>query len=91
VTEAVALMPGRYHARFRLVGTMGSLMPRIPAWVGRLEPLDAGHCVLTLRADTWEDLAARALLAGAEMTLLEPEELRPHLHGMAERLRRAAT
>jgi predicted DNA-binding transcriptional regulator YafY len=53
-----------------------------------LEPIDDGHCVLTVGGDTVETIAALIVQAGVEFTLLEPAELAQPIRDIAARLLR---
>jgi predicted DNA-binding transcriptional regulator YafY len=90
VAEAIAYAPYRYRARFKLAASAETLGERVPPWIGVLEPLDAGHSVLSTGGPTPEALLHQVMLCGVDFELLEPEDLRPELSKIAARLQRAA-
>jgi len=86
VSRAISSMPHRYQARVRLNGSLGDIKARIPPWLGVLEPLDDGHCFLTIGGETHEMIAAMIVHAGVDFTLLEPPELAQPIRDVAARL-----
>jgi predicted DNA-binding transcriptional regulator YafY len=89
VAEAISYAPYRVRARFKLAGAVAALAPRMPPWVGVLEPLDATHSLLSTGAETPEALIAQVVLCGVDFELVEPEDLRPKLLEIASRLQLA--
>jgi predicted DNA-binding transcriptional regulator YafY len=57
---------------------------------GIVEPLDEGTAKLTLAGDSLDALTIPLGLLGADFDILEPDELREHLSGIAARFRSAA-
>jgi predicted DNA-binding transcriptional regulator YafY len=90
ISNAIASAPYRFHAKFRLQGSMALVAPSTPPWGGVLEPLDKAHCMLSTGADSPEALVLQVLLCGVDFDLIEPAELRPSLLKIAARLQRAA-
>ena len=90
VTNAISSAPYRFRAKFRLLGSMASVAPGTPPWVGALEPLDETHCLLSTGADSPEALVLQVMLCGVDFDLIEPANLRPPLAKIAARLKRAA-
>ena len=86
VSRAISSMPHRHQARVRVNGSMTDIKARIPPWLGLLEPLDDGHCLLTIGGDTHEMIAAMIVHAGVDFTLLEPPELAQPIREVAARL-----
>lgn len=86
VSRAISASPYRYQARLRVNVSVGELRNRIPPWLGVLEPLDDGHCILTIGGESYEMLATMAVHAGVEFTLLEPQELAQPIREIAARL-----
>ena len=86
VSRAISSMPHRYQARVRVNGTVSDIKARIPPWLGVLEPLDDGHCLLTIGGETHEMIAAMIVHAGVDFTLLEPPELAQPIRQVAARL-----
>jgi predicted DNA-binding transcriptional regulator YafY len=90
VSNAIASAPYRFHAKFRLKGSIASVAPAAPPWVGVLEPINETHCMLSTGADSPEALVLQVMLCGADFDLIEPAELRRSLTKIASRLQRAA-
>ena len=86
VSRSITALPYRFQVRLRVEGSMPDVRGRIPAWMGVLEPLDEGHCVLTAGGDTYETVAALIVQTGMEFTLLEPLELAQPIRQIAARL-----
>lgn len=90
VTEAITYAPYRYRARFKLAGSTAELAGRVPPWLGLLDPMDETHSMLSIGAESLDALALHVLLCGTDFELIEPDDLRPRLMEIAERLRRGA-
>ena len=86
VAESLASSGGRYEARVRIAGTREELAARVPGWVGILEPLDEGACVLRVSAETIEGLVCHLLLCGEPFELIDPPALAPEIRAVARRL-----
>jgi predicted DNA-binding transcriptional regulator YafY len=78
------------HARVRVAGPAADLKARIPSWVGKVEPLDDSHSVLTVGGDCPEMLVALLLHAGEDFTVIGPPEAAQSIRDVAGRLLRAA-
>lgn len=90
VADAIRFAPFRYRARFRLAGSADELGERVPAWCGVLEPLDAHTSLLSTGAESLDALVFQVLLCRTPFELIEPDELRPALREIAQRLYSAA-
>jgi predicted DNA-binding transcriptional regulator YafY len=88
VSRAMSAMPHRFQARLRVHGSLSDLKARIPPWLGALEPLDDGQCLLSVGGETHEMIAAMIVHAGVDFTLLEPQELAQPIREVAARLLR---
>jgi hypothetical protein len=88
VRKSITSWPQHFHARVKVKGTLADLQPRIPAWIGRLEPLDQGHCLLDVSGDGPEMVAALLLHAGVQVTSIDPPEAAQPIREVAERLLR---
>ena len=86
VSRSIKVSPYRYQVRFRIKGSVADLRGRLEPWAGVLEPLDEGHCVLTMGGDSCETIAAMIIHAGVEFSLIEPAELAQPMRAVAERL-----
>lgn len=90
VARSVTTSPYAIKARFEVEGDLDTIRATVPPWVGLLEPLPEGRCLLTIGGDTLESLVALALHAGVELKLLDPPALADVFVARAERLLRAA-
>lgn len=90
VEQSITTAPYKLRARLAVQGDMETLRARIPSWVGLLEPLSEGTCVLTVGGDCMDSLVALSLHAGVDFELLDPPELAPLFEERAARLTRAA-
>jgi predicted DNA-binding transcriptional regulator YafY len=90
VTRSISTMPYRYRARLRLEGSVSSLRPRVPSWLGLLEFGSDTHSVLVFGGDSLEVMAALVGHVGMDFELLEPPELAEELERAARRLVRGA-
>jgi predicted DNA-binding transcriptional regulator YafY len=88
VSRSIAASPYRYRVRLKVIGSAAEVRTQVPPWIGVLEPIDNGHCMLTAGGDTYETLAALIVHSGVEFTLLEPEELAQPIRDIAARLLR---
>jgi predicted DNA-binding transcriptional regulator YafY len=88
VSRSIDSWRNRYRVRVRVKGTAADVRARVPPWLGTLEPLDDGHCVLTTGGDSYETVAALIMQTGVEFTLLEPPELAHSIREIAARLLR---
>jgi len=61
------------------------LAERFGPWIGRIEALDDGSCVLTTGAERLEDLAAWLGFLGADFLVSEPPELVAQIRALATR------
>ncbi len=86
VAHSISTSPYRQHARLRLAGSIASLRPRIPSWLGVLEPESSTHSVLRLGGESLEGLAALVGHVGLDFELLDPPELAEALERAAQRL-----
>ncbi len=88
VQKSITSWPQTLQARVRVKGSLGEVRSRVPSWVGAVEPLDAGHCVLTVGGDCPEMLVALLLHAGHDFTLIEPSPAAQPIREVARRLLR---
>jgi predicted DNA-binding transcriptional regulator YafY len=86
VSKSIRSWSYRYQARLRVRGSAAELQSRLPPWAGAIEPLDDGHCVVTVGGDSHEMLAAMIVHAGVEFSLIEPQELAQPMREIAARL-----
>jgi predicted DNA-binding transcriptional regulator YafY len=91
VSRGVPPTARRFQARITVHAAATAIAGRIGPWVGTLEAVDEGTCILDTGADTLELLAVYLGLLEADFSVIEPPELVAHLRGLADRYSRAAT
>jgi predicted DNA-binding transcriptional regulator YafY len=89
VSRSIAATPYASVVRLRLTGSVEELRERVPRWMGALEPIDDGSCVLTIGADTYEAAAVYAVHLGVDFAVIEPKEALEPMRAVAQRLLRA--
>jgi predicted DNA-binding transcriptional regulator YafY len=75
----------RHQARVVVAMPAAELMDRLGPWIGAIEPLDAGSCVLSTGAERVQELAAYLGLLDADFRVSEPPELVEQLEVLARR------
>jgi predicted DNA-binding transcriptional regulator YafY len=90
VARAISYAPYDVRVRLRVAGSAEALALRIPPWIGVLEPIDAGHCILAIGGPSLAAVAAHLVFVDADFEVLEPPELVPHIQAVADRLARSA-
>lgn len=90
VNQSVASDAYRYRARVVLHAPAQVVSEKLSAMSGRVEPLEGDRCVLHTGGESLEHLAIHLAFVGFEFEVIEPVELREHLHGLAGRLVRGA-
>lgn len=88
VSRSISASPYRYRVRLRLKSSAANVSTRIPPWMGVVEPLEEGDCILTTGGETYEAVAALVVQAGADYVLLEPQELAQPIRDIGARLLR---
>jgi predicted DNA-binding transcriptional regulator YafY len=81
----------RYQARVTVHADAASIAERIGPWVGTVEALDEGTCILDTGADSLEILAVYLGMLDADFFVSGPPELVAHLEVLAGRYGRSAT
>jgi hypothetical protein len=66
------------------------LAPRCSPAAGRLEAADPRTCILHTGSNSLDELALYIAVKGFDFQVLDPPELVPALHTLADRLRQAA-
>jgi predicted DNA-binding transcriptional regulator YafY len=81
--------PASHTVEVRVDAPAASVAARLGRWA-TAEPIDEGHCLLRMTADTfdWPAMALGSL--GAEFTVIAPPELAEYLREWGERFGRAA-
>ena len=75
----------RHQARVVVRAPADQLSERVGPWIGRLEALDDGSCVLTTGAERLDELAVYLGMLGADFSVTEPPELVAQLRVLAAR------
>jgi predicted DNA-binding transcriptional regulator YafY len=75
----------RHQARVVVKAPAAELAARFGPWIGRIEPVDDGSCVLTTGAERIEDFAAWLGFLGADFEVTEPPELVAEIQRLARR------
>ena len=88
VARSLASSQYPYQVRLRLQGSAADLAGRIPPWVGLLEPVDEGSCILNAGGESPETVVALIVHAGIDFVLLEPNTFAEPLRAIAARLLR---
>jgi len=91
VTRSLTTHAYPYQARVLLHTPIENVAERISPIAGRLERVDAEHCVLETGGHSLAALGLYISFLNVEFEVLDPPELRAELRVLAERLLRAAT
>jgi predicted DNA-binding transcriptional regulator YafY len=83
VSRATAVAPYRYTARVRVDGPFDAVQARVPPTTGLLE-VDGEATILVTGADDLDYLAGHLIWLGLPFEVLDPPELRDHLHRLAQ-------
>jgi predicted DNA-binding transcriptional regulator YafY len=90
VSQSISSAPYRYQARIRIQAPVEEVARRTSPAAGWLEAAGPDACILHTGSDSLDELALFVALKGFGFQVLEPPELIPVLHALAERLRAAA-
>jgi predicted DNA-binding transcriptional regulator YafY len=90
VAQRMSAAPSRYEARVTLHAPLEAIRKRVPAHWGSLEPVDDERCEYRTGDDDLDWLAQRIAMFRVDFEIHEPQELREHMLGLAERYRQAA-
>ena len=91
VTRSLTTNVYPHQARVLLHAPIETVAERISPTAGRLERVDAEHCVLETGAHSLALLGLYISFLNVEFEVLDPPELRSELRALAERLVRVAT
>jgi predicted DNA-binding transcriptional regulator YafY len=90
VSQAISSAPYRYQARILMHAPLAEVAQRSSPAAGRLAAAGPDACILHTGSNSLEELALYVAVKGFGFEVLEPPELIPVLHTLAERLRDAA-
>jgi predicted DNA-binding transcriptional regulator YafY len=90
VSQSISSAPYRYQARILVHAPVEEVARRTSPAAGRLEAAGPNACILHTGSHSLDELALFVALKGFGFQVLEPPELIPVLHALAERLRAAA-
>jgi predicted DNA-binding transcriptional regulator YafY len=91
VARGVAQSTWRYRARVVVHAPAATISERIGRFVGTIEPIDEGTCVVDAGADNPETLAVYLGMLGADFTVDAESGLAEHLGRLADRYRAAVS
>ncbi|MFC0038561.1 helix-turn-helix transcriptional regulator [Actinomadura rayongensis] len=91
ISHSISAAPYRYQARVLFHAPLERMAPRTSPAAGRLEAVDDRTCVFHTGSNSLEELALYVAVKGVDFEILDPPELIPVLHEIADRLHRAAT
>ncbi len=89
VVRGTASTAYRYPAKVRLHCPVEAVAERLPPAAGLLREQDDGSCLLETGSENLHDLASFLGSLGVPFTVLDPPELRDHLHTLAARYAQA--
>ncbi len=89
VARGVATLTWRYRARIVVHAPADAIAERIGRYVGTIEPIDAGSCLVDAGADSLETLAVYLGMLGADFTIDADSGLAEHVGRLADRYRAA--
>jgi predicted DNA-binding transcriptional regulator YafY len=90
VARGIASTRERHHAEILLHAPLAELSGRVPGYIGTLEALDEGSCLLSTSADWLGGLAVYVAGIGVDFEVRNPPELIELVGQLAERFARAA-
>jgi predicted DNA-binding transcriptional regulator YafY len=90
VAHSISTQVYTYQARVVLDAPLERMAQQLPPHVGKLEQIDAEHCVLETGGHSLEALGLYISLLGVDFRVLEPPELIEHVRALGQRLTRAA-
>ena len=91
VSRGVPVTARRFPARVTVHASAAAIAERIGPWVGTVEAVDEGTCILDTGADSLEILAVYLGMLDADFVVDGPPELVAHLRVLAGRYGRSAT
>ena len=91
VARGVATLAWRYRARIVVHASADAIAERIGRYVGTIEPIDAGSCIVDAGADSLETLAVYLGMLGADFTIDADSGLAEHVGRLADRYRAAVS
>lgn len=89
VSQSISSAPYRYQARILIHAPLAAAARRSSPASGRLEAIDQHTCILHTGSNSLDELALYIAIKGFDFQVLDPPELIPVLHTLAERLRKA--
>lgn len=90
VSQSISSAPYRYQARILIHAPLEAVAQRSSPAAGRLEAIDQHTCILHTGSNSLDELAIYIAVKSFDFHVLDPPELIPVLHTLAERLRKAA-
>jgi predicted DNA-binding transcriptional regulator YafY len=90
VSQSISSAPYRYQARILIHAPLAAVAQRSSPAAGRLEAAGEDTCLLNTGSNSLDELALYVAVKGFDFQVLDPPELIPVLHTLAERFRKAA-
>jgi predicted DNA-binding transcriptional regulator YafY len=90
VSQSIASAPYRYQARILIHAPLEDVAKHSSPAAGRLEATGKHTCILHTGSNSLDELALHVAVKSFDFQVLDPPELIPVLHTLAERLRKAA-
>jgi hypothetical protein len=90
VSQSISSAPYRYQARILIHAPVEDVAQHSPPAARRLEAAGRRTCILHTGSNSLDELALHVALKSFDFQVLDPPELIPVLHTLAERLRKAA-
>jgi len=90
VSQSIASAPYRYQARILIHAPLEDVAQHYSPAAGRLEAAGKHTCILHTGSNSLDELALYVAVKSFDFQVLDPPELIPVLHTLAERLRKAA-
>lgn len=89
VSRSISASSGQFVVRLRLPAPAHRARETMPPWLGAVDPVDDGCCILSIGLDDLDDLSAYVGHLRVDFELIEPAEASVHLRGQAQRFLRA--
>jgi predicted DNA-binding transcriptional regulator YafY len=89
VRDSIIAAPNRFEARVTLHAGADEIAGRVPAYGGRIRPIDAHSCEYRTGDDDLAWLTLRIAMLPVDFDVHEPPELVEHLRALAQRIDRA--
>jgi hypothetical protein len=86
VSRSISASSGQFVIRLRLLAPAQRAKETMPPWLGTVDPVDDGCCVLSIGLDDLDDLPSYVGHLRMDFELIEPAEASSRLRASARRL-----